>query len=433
MTHLLPFGTALPLRLIDETRPPPTRRRAATRVARSALHRVLQHLEGGEVVISDHGDTHLFGTVSLDTEQRPTLSAAIAVHDPRFYTALLFGGSSGLGDAYRLGWFDTDDLPALLRMLARSLQRFDPIRRKIYRATGPFTDFAASLHRPDPDRDRRNIVAHYDLGNAFFELFLDETLTYSSGFFEHPDATLSEASRAKIDRICRKLDLRPGQRIVEIGTGWGAFAIHAASHYGVEVVTTTLSNEQHAAATERVAAAGLTDRIEVRLDHFRDLQGSFDAVVAVEMIEAVDWRELDDFIEHVARLVGPGGAVAFQAIVTAPARQQITHHANDFIKTHVFPGSSIPSVLSILDATTRRTDLVPTELTDFGLHYAETLRRWRTNLAEHRVEAHGLGLDETFLRLWDFYLSYCEAGFEERMVSVVQLVLERPGRAPSLQ
>ena len=430
MTSL--FTTAMPLRLSGEVETSTRRRRPVTTAAGAAVHRLLAGINGGQLLLREDGCEHSYGSAGVDADGRETLSSIVEVHDPRFYTAVLREGTSGLGDAYRLGWFDTDDLTTLLRLLARSLQRFDPARRRLHQATDPIIKRVASLRRPDPTRDRRNIVAHYDLSNAFFELFLDETLTYSSGWFDSPGSSLAEASRAKIDRICRKLELKPGQRIVEIGTGWGAFAMHAASVYGVDVVTTTLSKEQYNAATKRIADAGLADQIEVRLDHFRDLHGTFDAVVAVEMIEAVDWRELDDFMEQCARLVHPDGAIALQAIVTAPARQQIARSSNDFIKSRVFPGSSIPSVGSILEAATRATDLLPTDLTDFGLHYAETLRRWRANLADNRDQAYGLGLDEAFLRLWDFYLSYCEAGFEERLVSVVQLVLEHPGRAPSL-
>jgi cyclopropane-fatty-acyl-phospholipid synthase len=295
--------------------------------------------------------------------------------------------------------------------------------------TRPFAQPLRRLRRPDAGRDRADIAAHYDLGNDFFALFLDETMTYSSGIFATPDTTMAEASRAKLDRVCRQLDLRPGQRVVEIGTGWGSFALHAAANYGVEVVTTTLSAEQHAVATDRVAAAGLADRVEVRLDHYRDLTGTYDALVAIEMIEAVDWRELDDFLGCCGSLVGPDGAVAFQAIVAPPDRHERALASRDFIKTHVFPGGNLPSVASILDAAGRRTDLVPTDLVDFGPDYAETLRRWRTELHARRDEASQLGLTDEFLRLWDFYLSYCEAGFDERLVSVVQMVLARPGSA----
>lgn len=407
--------------------------RLGARAARPIVHRFLEQIEGGEIELVEAGHHRRFVSLAPDRYGREDLRARVEVHDQRFHTALVTQGSSGLGEAFRLGWFDADDLPALLRLLARSYRRLEPVRRRAQRATAPFTDPIRRLRGPDAHRDRHNIAAHYDLGNAFFELFLDDTLTYSSGWFDGPGTTMAEASVAKIDRLCRRLDLRPGQRIAEIGTGWGAFAIHAASTYGVDVVTTTLSAEQHRTATSRVAEAGLSHRVDVRLDHYRDLSGEFDAVVAVEMIEAVDWREIDDFLAHCARLVGPTGAVALQAIVTAPSRHALARNANDFIKTHVFPGSSIPSVPSILDAASRATDLSLVDLTDFGLHYAETLRRWRTRLDDRHDEALGLGLDESFLRLWDFYLAYCEAGFEERQVSVVQLVLDRPGRASSLR
>lgn len=405
------------------------------RVARAVAHGLLGHLVGGTLTLHDDatGTTRRFESRRPDPHGRPDLDVELVVHDPGLYRAVATRGSSGLGEAYRRGWFDTDDLPGLIRLLLRSLRQVEPARRRVRAATGRVTDPVRRLRRPDPTRDRHNIAAHYDLGNEFFELFLDETLTYSSALFADPDQDLAAASEAKIDRLCRVLDLRPGMRVAEIGTGWGSFALHAARHRGVEVVTTTLSAEQHARATERVAAAGLADRVEVRLDHYRDLQGSFDAVVAVEMVEAVDWRELDDFFAHCARLLRPDGALALQAIVTAPERQLLARTSTDFIKTHVFPGSSIPSVPSLLEAAARRTDLVPTDLHDFGLHYAETLRRWRDALHARHEDARAMGLDDGFLRLWDFYLAYCEAGFEERQVSVAQLVLERPGRAVSLE
>lgn len=405
--------------------------RIGTAVARAVVHRVLGAIEGGEIVLVDGASRRTFAASAPDRYGRGHLRAVLTVHDPRFYTAVATGGSSGLGEAYVQGWFDVDDLTALFRLLARAMRRIEPLRQRIHDLARPVADPIRRRRRPSPQRDRENIAAHYDLGNAFYELFLDETLTYSSGIFESPDATMAAASRAKIDRLCRVLDLRPGQRIVEIGTGWGAFAIHAAGHYGVEVVTTTLSAEQHRAATARVAAAGLSERVEVRLDHYRDVGGRFDAVVAVEMIEAVDWRELDDFVEHCARLVGPDGAVAYQAIVAAPARWSRARVTEDFVKSHVFPGGNLPSVPSILDAATRRTDLSLVDLTDFGLHYAETLRRWRDALHAREHDARALGLDDAFLRLWNAYLCYCEAGFEERQISVVQMVFERPGRTRS--
>jgi cyclopropane-fatty-acyl-phospholipid synthase len=403
--------------------------RAGAAAARAIVHRVLGLVEGGTITVEDGSSTRTFTATGPDRYRREHLIALVVVRDPRFYRAVVRGGSSGLGEAYRQGWFEVDDLTVLLRLLARVMRRIEPVRQRAHQLARPIAEPIRRRRRADPGRDRDNIAAHYDLGNEFFELFLDETLSYSAGVFERREATMAEASVAKIDRLCRALDLRPGQRVVEIGTGWGAFAIHAARHYGVDVVTTTLSAEQHRVAAARVSEAGLEDRVEVRLDHYRDLRGRFDALVAVEMIEAVDWRELGDFLAHCAGLVGPDGAVAYQAIVTTPQRWSRARVTEDFIKSHVFPGGNLPSVPSILDAATSRTDLSLVDLTDLGPDYGETIRRWRAELHRRDDEVRALGLDDAFLRLWDFYLAYCEAGFEERQVSVVQMVLERPGRA----
>lgn len=400
--------------------------------ARFGVHRFFGLVEGGQLTVIEGSNARTFGRGRPDPYGRDDLRATLTVHDPRLFTALARRGSSGLGEAYRRGWFSADDLTSTLRLLARALRRTDGLRRRLRGAAAPVTDSVRRLRSADSGRDRANVTAHYDLGNDFFALMLDPTMSYSSGRFPQPTASLEAASAAKTDALLRALDLRPGQRLLEIGTGWGHLAVHAASTYDVEVVTTTLSVEQHREATRRVAEAGLTDRVEVRLDHYRDLHGPFDALVAVEMIEAVDWRELPDFLSRCAGLVRPDGAVGLQAIVTSPQRQPMARTATDFIKTHIFPGGSIPSVGSIIDAAARSSDLFPVHLDDFGLHYAETLRRWRASLAAQRKDALALGLDEAFLRLWEFYLCYCEAGFEERLNSVVHLVLERPGRSASL-
>lgn len=405
--------------------------RVGTAVARAAVHRFLGLVEGGELTVVEAGRVRRAGSGRPDRYGRGELRATVTVLDPRFHTALVTRGSSGLGEAYRRGWFTTDDLTATLRLMARALRRTDPLRRRARRTAAPVTDPLRRLRRSDPGRDRRNIEAHYDLGDDFFSLFLDPTMTYSAARFPHAGAALEEASLEKVDRLLGALDLRPGQRLVEVGSGWGSLAVRAATEFGAHVVTTTLSAGQHRATVRRVAEAGLADRVEVRCDHYRDLRGEFDALVAVEMIEAVDWRELPDFLAACARLVRPDGAIGLQAIVTTPQRQPMARTATDFVKTHIFPGGSVPSVGSIL-AAAETTDLVPVHLDDFGLHYAETLRRWRANLARRRHDALALGLDDAFLRLWDFYLCYCEAGFEERLNSVVHLVLERPGRSPSL-
>jgi cyclopropane-fatty-acyl-phospholipid synthase len=373
---------------------------------------------------------HRFGDEAPDELGRAALRATMTVHDPRAWRRVLTGGSAGLGEAYLDGWWDADDLTAVLRALSRATRRTDRHRTAVQRAAGPVTDAARRLRRPDKGRDRRNIRAHYDLGNEFFELFLDPTMMYSSAVFPFWEASLEQASTEKLDRLCRMVDLRPGDRVVEIGTGWGGFAVHAAERYGAEVTTTTISAEQHAYATERVARAGLADRVHVLHDDYRELTGTFDKLVSIEMIEAVDWREHDTFFERCRRLLRPDGLMGLQAIVIESQRYERAKNTQDFIKQFIFPGGCLPSMEAILRSVRRVTDLAVTHVDDYGVHYAETLRRWRANLHADPAALAALDLDERFVRMWDFYLCYCEAAFEERAISVVQMALARPAWRP---
>ena len=272
----------------------------------------------------------------------------------------------------------------MLRILSRATRRTDRQRSSIQRVTGPATDAVRRLRRQDKRRDRTNIRAHYDLGNDFFEHFLDPTMMYSAAVFPTWDAPLEDASKEKLDRLCRMLDLRPDERVVEIGTGWGGFAVHAARHYGARVTTTTISAEQHAYATERVAREGLSDRITVLHDDYRDLTGTYDKLASIEMIEAVDWREHDTFFGHCRRLLRPDGLMALQAIVIEPQRYERAKNTQDFIKAFIFPGGCLPSMEAIVRSISRVTDLTVTAVDDYGLHYGETLRRWRANLHARR-------------------------------------------------
>jgi cyclopropane-fatty-acyl-phospholipid synthase len=386
--------------------------------------------EGGRagriVVDDDGGDHHEFAAADTTAPGADELTAHVQVHDPRTYRAVLTGGSVGLGRSYLEGWWDVDDLTAFLRLLNRATRRYDPARSGLSRAFGRVTDRARALRRPDPQRDRANIRAHYDLGNEFFELMLDETRMYSSAWFRSPDVTLAEASTEKLDRLCRRLDLGPDDHVVEIGTGWGGFAVHAAGRYGCRVTTTTISAAQFEAASARVRAAGLDHLVDVRHDDYRDLDGTYDKLVSIEMIEAVDWRELDTFFAACRRLVRPGGLMGLQAIVIPGQRYERAKNTTDFIKAFIFPGGCLPSVESILRSTARVSDFTLVELDAFGSHYAETLRRWRANVDDHRSALPALGLDEQFRRMWEFYLCYCEAAFDESAVDVVQCVLSRP-------
>ncbi len=296
-------------------------------------------LGGGAIEVYEAGRTHRLG--------RGDPVARVEVHDARTYEALLRAGSVGLGSAYVAGWWDADDLTAFLRALFTRMQPLLEGLDRLGRTVGSVLDVPARLAAPSRSDDRRNIRAHYDVSNEFFELMLDDTMTYSCGLFERPDSTLHDAQVRKIDRLCSKLDLRPGDRLVEIGSGWGGFAIHAAEHYGSLVTTTTVSEAQRGYVEKRVGAAGLADRVTVLGDDWRDLRGRFDKLVSVEMIEAVDWRHHDDFLAACAALLTGGGLAALQAIVIDDRSFERAKRHHDFIRAMVFPGGCLPSVASI--------------------------------------------------------------------------------------
>ncbi len=402
------------------------------RAARSLLWRLLGRANRGRIEITeDGGPTFTFGPDRPDRFGRPAITVQVHVHDPRAYRAVLTGGSAGLGEAYLRGWWDVDDLTGFLRLLSREVHRYEPARNGIAHTAGAIVDKLRARRKQDKHRDRANIAAHYDLSNDFFSLMLDETMMYSSAVFASPEMTLAEASTHKLDLLCRRLELGPEDHVVEIGTGWGGFAVHAAAHYGCRVTTTTISRAQFTHATARVAEAGLAHLVEVRKDDYRDLTGTYDKVVSIEMIEAVDWRELDTFFATCQRLLTPAGVLGLQAIVIPEQRYERAKNTKDFIKAFIFPGGCLPSIESITRSTRRVTDFTLTDLDSYGLHYAETLRRWGANVHAHLDELEELGLDSTFRRMWDFYLAYCEAAFDEREINVVQCVLARPGWRPA--
>ena len=280
--------------------------------------------------------------------------------------------------------------------------------------------------RNTPGRSRRDIAAHYDLGNELFELMLDPTLMYSCGVFEHRDATLEEASLTKLELVCEKLDLGPRDHVVEIGTGWGGFAVHAATTRGCRVTTTTISREQHEVAARRIREAGVEHLVDLRLDDYRDLRGSYDKLVSLEMIEAVGWQDFGTFFERCSELLAPNGTMLLQAITIDDRAYPVEKASKSFIRTYVFPGGCLPSLAVISRCVARRTDMRTVHLEDLTPHYAETLRRWRANFEAATGELEALGYDERFRRLWRLYLSYCEAGFAERRIGLVQTVLAKP-------
>ncbi len=396
--------------------------RLLTRIARSILHRRLAQLPAGLVRIIDRESETIFGDVAQDGLPMATVN----VHDDRFYSELAFGGSIGAGEAYMRGYWSSDDLTMLMRILVRNLDFLDQMEAGLARITAPLQKTIHWLRRNTRRGSRRNIAAHYDLGNDFFALFLDESMMYSSAVFEHTAQTLEEASVAKLDRICQKLQLGPDDKVLEIGTGWGGFAMHAARHYGCRVTTTTISREQYELARQRIHAAGLADRIDVLLMDYRALKGRYDKLVSIEMIEAVGHAYYDTFFSKCNDLLEPDGQMLLQAITIADQRFEQARHSVDFIQRYIFPGSCLPSVTAISTALTRATTLRTFHLEDIGPHYATTLRHWRERFMTRLPEVRALGYAESFVRMWEFYLCYCEAGFAERTIGDVQMVLTKP-------
>jgi cyclopropane-fatty-acyl-phospholipid synthase len=389
-------------------------------LARSILHNRLSKLAHGVITFVDGERRESFGHLT----GRCGLAVTVRVHDPRMYTEVAFGGSCGSGESFMAGDWSVDDLSALARIFVINREVLDGLDAGTVRFANLARRMLHGLARNTRQGSRRNIAAHYDIGNDFFELFLDPTMMYSCAKYERPDATLEEAQLAKLDLLCRKLDLKPGDHLLEIGTGWGGLALHAAQRYGCRVTTTTISREQHALATERVRAAGLADRITIRLDDYRDLDGRYDKIVSVEMIEAVGHQYFDTFFRRCGELLAPGGVMVLQSITIDERYYESARDSVDFIKRHIFPGCCIPSVGALTESMERASTLRVAGLEDIGLHYATTLAAWRDNLLANAAKIRERGYGDPFLRMWLFYLAYCEAGFAERTLGNVHFVLQ---------
>ena len=388
--------------------------------ARALLHRLLKKLRHGRITLIDDTDRHNFGS-------DPALHCTITIRDPRAYVSILSGGSVGAGESYIDGFWETDRLTDLVRIIARNQALLQDMEQqssslaRLLRRVGHF------WRRNNRSGSKNNIIAHYDLGNELYAAFLDQAMMYSSAIYPAPDSTLEEAARYKLDRICRRLQLGPRDHVLEIGSGWGGFAIHAAAHYGCRVTTTTISEAQYEEAKRRINAAGLTERITLLRQDYRDLQGSYDKLVSIEMIEAVGDRYLPEFFKKCMSLLRPDGVMLLQAITIRDQQYEEYLGDVDFIQKHIFPGGCLAANSRMLDVLSRSTDLVVRGIEDFGFDYARTLRDWRTRFHTAFTGLKEYGYDERFRRLWEFYLCYCEGGFLERTISVVQLVADRPG------
>lgn len=398
---------------------------ALDRFLRQRMQQQLAGFGHGQLVIQD-----ALGTLQLgQADSGP--SVTLQIHDPGFYRALATHGSVGAGQAYMDGLWQCSDLVALIQLLVRNRDLLDGMETGSARLGGLAMKALHALRRNTREGSRRNIAAHYDLGNEFFGLFLSPDLMYSSACWEGAEDTLEAASRRKLDLICRKLALGPDDHVLEIGTGWGGFALHAARHYGCRVTTTTISREQHDLAAQRIAEAGLGGRITLLQSDYRDLSGQYDKLVSIEMIEAVGADFQDSYFGQIGRLLKPDGLALVQAITIEDHRYEQALKSVDFIKRHVFPGCFIPSINAMLASKTRSSDLALVALEDFGLSYARTLQAWRERFLAQLPAVRAQGFDERFIRLWEFYLAYCEGGFRERSIGVSHLVLAKPGWRPS--
>ena len=378
--------------------------------------------DGELTLIEWDGTRHRFG------KRTPRLDLSITLHidHPQLYADAAFGGTVGAGEAYIRGLWRCDDLTGLVRLFVANREVMNGMDSRWALVSRPVLKIFHFLNRNSKAGSARNISAHYDLGNALYELMLDPTMAYSCGIFEHENATLEQASIAKFEAICRKLQLQASDRVVEIGTGWGGLAIHAASKYGCHVTTTTISREQHDYAKEKIERAGLSDRITLLLEDYRELKGRYDKAISIEMIEAVGANYLDTYLAKCSSLLAPHGAMLLQAITIQDQFYEQARKSVDYIQRFIFPGSFIPSVEAISRSLTRATDLKIFNLEDIGPHYARTLREWRRNFFDHLPKVRALGYPDSFVRLWEFYLCYCEGGYAERQLGDVQLLLTKP-------
>ncbi len=408
---------------------------AAAGTAKALLFRLLERMSSDHLTIVDtDGRRHRFGPSTADsaTDERSgrRLAATMTVHDDRAWTAVLREGSIGLGRGYIEGWWHTDEPTSVVQILIRNLHGLDDLRNRVNRFTGRFGDVARrALPRSSRRRNREDIGAHYDLGNDFFRLFLDDTMTYSSAVFADGLEDLKQASLAKYDRLLAKLGVDAGHQLLEIGTGWGGLALRAAER-GSSVTTTTVSARQLEEAEARRSTSPAGNRIKLLSRDWRDLSGRFDRIVSIEMIEAVDWRDYNRFFATIERCLAPDGMVGLQAICVPDRRYDRVKNTEDFIRRFVFPGGFLPSIGAVARSVGHATRLQILDVEDFSAHYAETLRQWRLRFDARLAEVHKLGLDDRFCRLWRFYLSYCEAGFLERHCTVNQIVLVGPEWRP---
>lgn len=405
------------------------RARSIDKLARRIILSRLEKLEFGRISISENGQRQTFGRLRDDF----SLTAELTVLNPKFYSEVAFGGSIGAGEAYINGFWACDDLTRLLRILLRNRDVLEMMDSGWSFLSKPLQQLFHVLNRNTRSGSRRNIAAHYDLGNDFYRLWLDRRMMYSCAYFEDTDASLEAASSAKLDRICRRLDLKENDSVLEIGSGWGGMAIYAAKHYGCRVITTTISRQQYEYAQQAIRDAGLEDRITLLLKDYRDLDGRYDKIISIEMIEAVGHEYHETFFRKCCELLKPDGQMLLQAITIADQRYERYKKGVDFIKRYIFPGGCLISVTDMTRTMTDSTDMRVIHLEDIGPHYATTLRHWHQRFLASLDAVKEQGYSDAFIRMWQFYLCYCESAFIERAIGDIQILIMRPAARPSTQ
>jgi len=388
-------------------------------IVRRAVFSHLRKIEQGSITIIERGKHHSFG-------RDGGLAATITVRDPGFYTDMAFGGSIGAGEAYMSGFWSADDLTTLVRIIVLNRRVLTDIEGGLAAFLQPLHGLMHALRKNTQKGSRQNISAHYDLGNDFYSLWLDRTMTYSCNIFERDDVTLEEAASAKYDRICRKLALGPKDHVLEIGTGWGGFALHAVKNYGCRITTTTISRQQHDWAKNLFERESVLDRIELLFEDYRDLTGKYDKLVSIKMIEAVGHHFLDTYLNVCSKRLKDDGMMALQAIIINDQAYEAQIKSVDFIRRYIFPGGFIPSIEAITRSAAKVTDMRLVHLEDITPHYSRTLRIWRERFFRNIDAVRKLGYPETFIRMWEYYLCYCEGAFRERYIGNVQMVLAKP-------
>lgn len=393
-----------------------------TKLAKKTILKMLEKVEMGHLTVEDDGEVYSYGEDLKST----SLVAHIQVLDQRVYSEVLFGGTIGSGEAYMLNYWCSPNLVDVVRLMVLNQNKLRNMDSNWSWCRKKMSSIVDTFRENTKQGSRRNISAHYDLNNDFFSLFLDSSMMYSSAIYNQDTKTLEDASWLKLDHICKSLGLKECDHLLEIGTGWGGMAIHAAKYYGCKVTTTTISKEQFTLAKERVEAEGLSDRVTLLLDDYRDLEGKYDKLVSVEMIEAVGHRFFDTFFEKCSSLLKETGVMLIQAITTPDQRYEAEKDQTDFIKKYIFPGGCLPSNLYMHQSVAKMTDLQNIALYDITLSYAKTLGEWRERFWHNIDDVKAMGFDDVFIRMWDFYLCFCKGGFQERVINTAQYVFAKP-------